>query len=757
MLAKRRASTDTSAARGSSLTAALSPQRPLGAFGVTNLSAALIATLVAVSPASMLAPSAAAQPAGASQAQIEAQTEAARLWNDFSHYVLIARPDLAAVAGEALLGLDDAVVLAAVEADDRPIQRVFSRASGMEASAAVSTRLEDKLAAAARAQSRDPQRIAADVARLANSQRAFDLAVDNLSAAGAYAAPELLNRLRDPGSASLHPYVIEAMEAIGRPLVDPLAIALPELDPVAQGQVARVLAAIGYPAALPALKEVAEDADTDGDARRRVERAFATIANAASIDRNSSADRLYAGLGTAAYAIGSRGDMPPGFQPGTNSGPVWVWSDQVGLVPIEVPGALYADAIARAAATKALALAPDSAPALSLFLAADLRSANRSTAEMSDPSRAQNLKPADYYLSLAGPERAREVLDRALADGDGALALSAIRGAEATGSTEGLAPLARALRSAEAQVRFAAASALAAARPRQGFSGDSTVIPTLSSAIRRSGEQYAVVLAADEAIRNTLSDASSSAGFQPLIGGGLDQVVAQAQEVPGIDLIVARGSADDINGLLSATAAIPALAAAPVVAFVSASDQITLNSRFGAGSRLRTVVGNPDASNLEAIARGAVSQDSKLAVSPEQAEAQALEALALIRDLALDQTSVLQADAALPAVVAALEDPRAAVATAAGETAASLDDRFAQEALARVALEGPGEVQVAHLRSLAASATRHGNLLPASRGDDLLALVSNSDGEVALAAAAAHGALTLPTEHAVTLILNASQ
>ncbi len=749
MLVTRRASTRPASVRPARARPARARPACVGPLGVSALLVGLFAAT---------APLPGSGPAAAQAAEVD--PEATRLWNDFSHYVLVARPDLAAQAGEALTGLDGAAVLAAVEADDRPLRRVFDRANGMEASAGVAARLESMLAQAARDQARDPERIAADVDRLGVSQRAFDNGVDRLSAAGPYAAPELLRRLQDAGSKDLHPYLIEAMQAIGKPLVAPLSTALPELPPVPQGQVARVLAEIGYPAALPALQAVASSSETEPEARRRAERAFATIASATSVEPSTSAARLYTGLGNAAYALGSRGEMPPGFQAADNTGPVWQWSDQVGLVPVEVPGPLFADALARDAATQALRLDPGNTPALTLFLAADLRSANTAQRELggaADPSRDEDLKPADYYLSLAGPERARDVLDRALADGDPGLALSAVKGAAATASTEGLAPLSRGLRSPSARVRFAAAAALAAARPRNAFEGDTAVVPTLASAVRRDGQRYAVVIAEDDGVRNTLSDASASAGFEPVIGGGLADVVPQVQEIPGVDLIVARGSADRVTELMSSTAGVPALSTTPVIAFVSSTDQIALAGRFGAASRLRTVVGSPDAGNLEAAARGVLERASGGSIDAAEAEEQALMALRLVRELALDSGSVLQATAALPAVVSALEDSRPAVAEAAGDAAAALDDRAAQEGLARGALGGSGDVQVAHLRDLAESATRHGNLISADMGDQLLSLVRSSDGELALASAEAHGALTLPTEHAVELILSASE
>lgn len=717
---------------------------------------ALLCGLLAAAPLGVLTgPEACAQDAAAA-----VDPEAERLWNDFSHYVLIARPGLAATAADALLKLDDAAVLAAVEADDRSSRRVFERAAGMGDTAPVAARLEEKIASAARAQARDPERIRAEVDGLGNSQRAFATGVDRLTAAGAYAAPELLSRLRDPQASDLHPYILEAMQAIGQPLVAPLSVALPELPPVPQGQVARVLAEIGYPEALPALQATALAPDGDGDARRRAARAFASIAASAGVSTSTLPAPLYTGLGNAAYALGARGEMPPGFDPVSGTGAVWVWSDPVGLVPIEVPGPLYADALARAAATLALGIDATHTPALTLFLSADLRSgitARQQLGGAADPSRDDDLKPADYYLSLAGPERARDVLRRALQDGDAGLALAAIDGFAGTSDAGSLAPLADALDAPDRRVRFAAASALAAARPTEGFSGDRAVVPTLAAAVRRDGQRYAVVIASDEGVRSTLADAASSAGYEPLLGGSLAEVQPQVEQVPGVDLILARGSADDISGLASATRGLPVLGGAPIVAYASAADQVALEGRFGPSSRVTSVVGDIDSDSMQAAGRAAIERSGGEPVAGPEAEAQALEALRLIRELALDGSTVLDADAALPAVTAALEDGREAVATAAGEAAATLDDRSAQSALADAALRASGAVQVAHLHALAASAVRHGNLLSADFGDRLLDLVKNSDGDTALAASRAHGALTLPTEHAVELILAASR
>ncbi len=100
-------------------------------------------------------------------------------------------------------------------------------------------------------------------------------------------------------------------------------------------------------------------------------------------------------------------------------------------------------------------------------------------------------------------------------------------------------------------------------------------------------------------------------------------------------------------------------------------------------------------------------------------------------------------------------DGRDDVAIAAADVLAELDSSEAQAAIAASSLESLGDVQIAHLRALASSANRFGNLANAQAADALLELVRTSEGDLALAAAQAHGALALPTSNAVKLLLEA--
>ncbi len=709
------------------------------------VSALLFSVLTPVTPLpTLVAPAA---------AQAQTQAEPAQLWSDFAHYVLIARPQLAADAGEALLGVDPGVLLDTVEASRHSSTgNLFDRASGMDGVRGVAAQLRSKLESARLDRSRDPERIQKNIDLLDDGQRAYVNATRRLKAAGQYAAPQLLATLRDDNLSGLNPYVVRAMVEVGQPMVAPLSAALPDLEPTPQRQVSQVLAEIGYPYALASLQRVIENGDTDATVRMHAQRAFDQIAEETRLAPGQSAADLYLAVGVNAYEAGTDGGEPVGFDASKGQGLLWRFGRDIGLVPLEVPASVYADALARDAATTALSLNPELDAALSLFLAADLRAENNLGDSEMDPSRPSAWQPASYYALLAGPARLRDVLDTAITDADAPLALDAIDALSKTASIEALQPLVRALDYPDARVRFRAAEALARAMPEIGFDSDFRVVPVLAEAVRQTGEQTALVLGEDQATRNALADAVTSMGYTPIAAASLGDAAEPVRTAPGIDLIVVDGSADRVAAVVDQTAQDYKLAATPVVGRVSGPDQTALSVRYADNDRVTNYVGEATAQDLEAAASAAIERFSGDPIGAEEAEAKALAALALLKAIAAEP-SVYDARDALPAMVAALGDGRDAVATAAADAVAQLDSPEAQAALAASALEALGDVQIAQLNALGVSANRFGNLISAEAGDALLELVRSSEGDLALAAAQAHGALSLPTSHAVELIL----
>lgn len=684
--------------------------------------------------------------------------DADQLWADFAHYVRIASPELAGQAAAGLTDVDAGALLDAVEASDyTDPSRIFQRAAGMEAIADVAAEVQTKIQQARLERSREPQRIEADIAKLNQGQRAFENATERLTAAGQFAAPQMLAALIDSEQADLHPAIARSMKQIGRPLVAPLSIALPKLGPVAQGQVARVLADIGYPQAMPALKQVVENNDTDPAAREAAQEALAAIARNSRVPADASAADLYLALGEGSYRTATRNPAAlDTYDTETDTGVVWRYDPQLtvtggpGLVPIVVPGPIVGDAAAMQSAESALALNPDLDAALSLFITANLRRENRLPEGGNDPSYSSDRQDPSFYAMVAGPERLHDVLATALDAQDADLALDAIAALSATASLDALQPLVRGLGYPDRRVRFRSAEALAYAMPAESFENDFRVVPVLADAVRQSGTPVALVVSPSQDARNELNSALVGQGFQTLDAESVEAAAGLIANTPGVDLILVRGERIAIAEAATSSNANYKLASTPIVALADADNQSALAATFEDDARVTVTLAGED--TLPTAIEQATAGYSGSSLSDDVSTAYALSALALLREIATADTAYNVVDA-LPALIAGVEDPRPEVAVASGDVLSRIDDPTAQAAIAAAALAGSGDTQIAHLIDLAESANAQGNLISAAMTDDILTLVKTSEGPTAIAAAQAHGALALPTRNAVDLIL----
>jgi hypothetical protein len=690
-----------------------------------------------------------------------AERDVAQLWADFNHFTRIARPELAAAAGEALIERAEPEEL--LEAVERGTYRNWEatielgkRTQGLsEVASAVEQRIQQARVGVAR----DPERIAADIELLPQGGRPYANAVARLRAAGQYAAPQMLQALSDPNRARLHPHVMSAMAAIGQPMAAPLARALPELPAVTQTQVAQVLAEIGYPfPALPYLRETIDNEQTDPTARRSLQTAFNLLVQRSDVPQNLPAAELYLVLGEGRYSQGSRGEAVPGYDASEGVGVVWEYGVRTGLVAVPVPGPVFADVLAMRAAQNALRLNPNLDQALSLYLMANLRRENRMPEGAEDPSYPQDMQPASFYAMLAGPARLHDVLARALRDMDGPLALDAIEALASTAGTDALIareqaqqPLLRALSFPDRLVRFRAAEALANARPTEAFTGSDRVVPVITEAIRPAGTRYALVIASTQSRVNDLLATVGDLGFEAFGGVTLTDVSSELRARPAVDLMVVDVEAQRMGSLLQQTGRDYMLGAVPIVSVTSRDRQITLQETFGGERRLLSVVDTGDVQTLASAVEQAMATAGPQ-IDEAMADDLALTALSLLRDIAL-RGSVYRVAEAEAALVTALEDPRDDVVVGAAEVLAMINSARAQEAIARTALEIAGDLQVLLLNSLAESATHHGNLVSSQTSDRVLRLIQETDGDNALAAARAHGALSLPTQNAVRLIV----
>lgn len=697
----------------------------------------------------------------ANPSQAQQDRDPAQLWADFNHYALIARPDLAQAAGQALLeAVDNEALLAIVESSDyADYEPTLERVARLDEVRDTARELRQRIQQARIGRSREEERILEDIRLLGEGQRRFRNATQRLAGAGQYAVPHMLQTLQDDGQARLHPYVVSSLVRIGQPVIDPLSVALPNLSPTVMVQVAQVLAEIGYPHPLPYMKLVIEDEQADEDARRVVERAYHRLAELAGVDPNTPAADLFLRLGETHYRAGTRGDELPTYDAAEDRGILWVYSSQAGLVPVPVPAPIHGDALAMRDARQALALNSDLDQALTLYLAANLRRDNRLPEGETDPSYGAERRPPAFYALLAGPVRLHEVLDRALRDQDPELALDAIEALSSTASARELVddqgqrqPLMRALSYPDRRVRFRAAEALAHARPTESFAGDHRVVPVLSEAVRQQDVRYALVLADDQDTLNQLLEQVGEAGYEAFGGMSLGDVRDEVGSRPGVDLVVVAQETDSVRRVFARTHDDYKLAATPVLAIArSTGQQARLNQFLGETARFTAIVVSDEPQRLASSIQTIEEAQGGENIGADESQAIALTALRLLHQIAI-ASAVYNPQDAEPALVQALDDPRDEVVVAAGLVLAELDSSAAQRALVEAALEAADAVQIELLSSLATSAIAYGNMLSQDATDRLLEFVNTSEGDTAVAAARAHGALALPTANAVRLI-----
>ncbi len=147
--------------------------------------------------------------------------------------------------------------------------------------------------------------------------------------------------------------------------------------------------------------------------------------------------------------------------------------------------------------------------------------------------------------------------------------------------------------------------------------------------------------------------------------------------------------------------------------------------------------------------------------SEEDADSYALRAAQVMFQLARTRNSVIDLSGAQVALESATGDKRTQIQILAGQTLAYLDSPGAQRGIAAMALNTSNglDVRIAAFDSLATSAKVNANMLPDDTLDAVYSLISSDETDPALrsAAAAAYGALNLPSRKVKDLILDQSR
>ncbi len=156
-----------------------------------------------------------------------------------------------------------------------------------------------------------------------------------------------------------------------------------------------------------------------------------------------------------------------------------------------------------------------------------------------------------------------------------------------------------------------------------------------------------------------------------------------------------------------------------------------------------------------------LSMNSSEDWNQEIADSYALRSAEVMLKLAQARNAVIDLSAAQNALESAVNDRRSEIQVLAGQTLAYLDSPGAQRAIASMALNVDNylDVRITAFDSLATSAKLNANMLDNSMIDSIYTLISSdeTDPELRSAAAAAYGALNLPSQKVKNLILDQSK
>lgn len=683
-------------------------------------------------------------------------------WEDFIHYVIIARADAALSYGRAILASDpDPRAIYALSRDTENVETALARATRLDETqpglADVVIQLRELIEQGYDLERRDPQRIAEAIDMLDGTLLQVRLATERLKASGEFALPQLLQTVTDDTiSARMRERIITLLPLMGLDAVRPLSAALDTENPELRVLICRTLGRIGYPHAAPYLKRVAENPD---ELPRVVEAARSALLEVVEPD---TAERSVANLFYAlaeGYYNHQQSLRPDSRYDMAN---VWRWESGLGLTYTEVPREIFMDVYTMRSARQALQADETFAPAVSLWLAGNIRKEVHLPAGQDDPLRGEDQIDAKSYAKAAGAQYCQAVLIRALLDGDTAVAQEIIIPLRQVSGNEniivnddgmdlnGQAPLVAAMSYPDLEVRFRAAHALANAQPTRSFEGDEMVVRVMIEALRQTGEPTAMLIDPDTNRRNGAKDMIRQAGYDVIDGPNLAATLELAEVATGVDVILLQAdmASPGIGGALDLLRTEPAFILTPVVLLADEAEMRAARNLANQDDLVTLqAAALVDAETMAALLHqanaGMGEMDAATAAEWALTAAQTIEMLGQVR------TEVFDLTLAQPALIDGLADPRDELKVACAQALAVLRTPASQQAIVRLA----GDEQVdAAVRAAAFEAAAHsvrliGNNLTDAQARAVVEFVQ-SDASLDLrdAASGLLGALNLPSE-----------
>jgi hypothetical protein len=693
------------------------------------------------------APAAAQPESGADRTKL---IEAASL---YVHNVMIAKPEGATAAANVLLAdsVEPSELAMVIDSADlgKRMDEAFRRSRRMTDVADASAALETKLEAGRQLLARKIDRIEEAVKMLVGPMRGQMIATDRLMAAGEYATPALMRQVVEGRDLGLEAASMRMLVQMRRQSALPLALAVKSLDPAAQRKICVILGQLGYPVSVPVLLDLAQTKGVTPDVSGAAMDAVRALGATDQPAHQAYAEQAYAFL-TADPSLAA--------YPSESMQNVWKWTEFGGLAADRISTKVYFDAMAMMLSRRALELDASDDRALAIFVAADLRREAAMTEGVIDPLFDGQGRSAQFYATTAGPQTMQAVLQIGMDLSDTGLVRSSLAALRETASAsamigDGSTSVVKALDYADRRVQFEAAFTLASITPKASFAGSEQVVPLLAQAIRGGNETYAGVISRGTEDAQRIAGALRTLGFMPLTTArDAKEFGAIAARNAGADIVVIAGNGAQVRSQYQAVRAMRIGANIPVIVVAQPADKSGLDKLADDG---RTVVLGADISD-DAFKAGADALVAKALggrLGASDSSRYVNDGIDALNRIGLASGNVYKIADAEAGLVDALRTQEGQVKVSVAALLAMVDSTRAQRAIIDAALAAEGDEQTLLLAPVGQGARRFGSKATTAQADAIRELVKKSTGSLADAAAAAFGALSLPSSEAVDLII----
>lgn len=719
---------------------------------------AVVALLVTSGSAPCLSPAS----AFAAQAEDEASaSNPTQALEDFIHFVIVAKDDIAVALGRDLLGRgltpEQFVGLVEDSGEEARFREALGRASQRPNAPelnAVAEELRRLFESGLLDIARNPSEIDRNIDLLTGSLNGRRLATERLTFAGEYAAPQLLEAMLQGDDLALRAQASRVLVGLGPQAVAPLSAALTEVDPVGQELIARTLGRIPYAGSLPALREVAAMTPS-APVREAAVRAIEAIdTSASSVDPAA----LYRSLAEA--YLDEREELTS--FPAEDFQLLWDYNPGLGLIPTPIRTEVYHEAMAMRLAERAMRLGAEDGATLAVWVAANYSREIDTPQGYENPAWPADRRGADYFGVAAGVEVAQRVLARGIEDRDTPLARRAIAALERTAGAGQLwarlgdrRPLLDALLYPSRRVQYEAALALGRARPTERFDGAERVVPILASAVRDASASSAVVFTRDVEQYQGLRALLESMGFDVLPRGESTAEIEEAlSQVAAVDVAIVALGGEATREVVSRMRSHSRLSATPTLALLAPDAFARYRRALDRDPMVSTRTLGLSDRELRASLENLLREAAGGAIDAQDARDYRRRALEALRDLAVAQGGVFAIEDATGPLISALEDATGPSQLPIAEVLSRIGRPRAQAAILEAAMAAPaGSIErIELLNRVADSSKRFGRMVSDQAVDRLVDVASEARGPEATAAAAAVGAMNLDNRRLLRLI-----